>query len=125
MKQATTTLHSTGSKTVSLTSGIKKTIHLRDFLSSVGYPIGDATPIFEDNQGTIKSIKASRLHKNTHHVATRIYCLKEHYAMGIIKLIYTKASLQLYDINTKPLCGQNFQAILAYVIGVRNYPASD
>jgi hypothetical protein len=45
--------------------------------------------------------------------------------MGIIKILYIKTSLKLYDINTKPLCGQHFQSILAYVIGVRHYPASD
>jgi hypothetical protein len=125
-KQATTTLLSTGSKIVSLVSGVKKMIHLRDFIASVAYPIGDASPTFEDNQGTIKSIKASRLHKNTRHLATIISWLNEHYVMGIIKLLYTKTSLKLSDINTKPLCGQHFQAILAYVIGVRHYyPASN
>jgi hypothetical protein len=123
-KQATTTLHSTGSDIISLSSGVKKPIHLRDFLASVGYPIGDATPTFEDNQGTVKCIRASRLHENTRHLSTCISWLNEHYVVGIIKLFYTKTSLQLSDINTKPLWGQHFQAILAYVIGVRHYPIS-
>jgi hypothetical protein len=57
---------------VSLSGGVKKTIHIHDFLGSVGYPVGDATPTFEDNQATIKSIKASRLHENTRHLSTRI-----------------------------------------------------
>jgi hypothetical protein len=71
-KQTTSTLHSTGSEIVSLSAGVKKTIHIRDFLGSVGYPVGDATPTFKDNQATIKSIKASRLHENTRHLTTRI-----------------------------------------------------
>jgi hypothetical protein len=45
--------------------------------------------------------------------------------LGIIKLLYTKTSLQLSDINTKYLCGQKIQAILAYAIGVHHYPVAD
>jgi hypothetical protein len=40
-------LHSTGSDITYLTSGVKKTIHLHDFMSSAGYPVGSATPTFE------------------------------------------------------------------------------
>jgi hypothetical protein len=83
-KQATSTLHSTGLEIVSLSVDVKKTIHIHDFLGSVGYPFGDATPTFEDNQGTIKSIKASRLHENTGHLATHISWLNGCYTMGII-----------------------------------------
>jgi hypothetical protein len=57
-KQAVTTLHSTGSEIAALTSGIKKTNHLRDLLSSLGYPVGDPAPTFEENQETIKAIRA-------------------------------------------------------------------
>jgi hypothetical protein len=124
-KLATITLFSKGSEIVSLASGVKKTIHLRDFLASNGYHIGDATPTFKYNQGTIKYIRASRLNENTRHLATLISWINEQYVMVIIKLLYTKTSLQLSNINTKPLCGQYFQAILAYVIGVRHYPTSD
>jgi hypothetical protein len=89
-KQATATLHSPGSEIVSLTEGVKKTNHISNFLSSIGYPVGEPTPTFEDNQGAIKSSKVSRLHENTHHLATRISWLNEQYTMqytmGIIKL---------------------------------------
>jgi hypothetical protein len=59
-KQAATTLHSNGSEITSLTSGAKKTNHLLDFLASIGYPVGAPNPTFEDNQGNIKAIRASR-----------------------------------------------------------------
>jgi hypothetical protein len=71
-RQATTTLYPTGSEIVSLASSVKETTHLHAFLDSVGYPIGEATLTFEDNQGTIKSSKASRLHENTLHLETCI-----------------------------------------------------
>jgi hypothetical protein len=81
--QATSTFHSTGSKIVSLSAGVKKSINIHDFLGSVGYPVGDTTPKFEDNQATIKSIEASCIHQNTRHLATRISWLNECYTMGI------------------------------------------
>jgi hypothetical protein len=91
-----------GSEITALTTGVNKKIHHRDFLVSLGFPIGDPTPTFEDNQGTIHSIWASHTHNNTHHLATKISWLNEHYLAGIIKLLYTKAQLQLSDCNTKP-----------------------
>jgi hypothetical protein len=69
---------------VSLDAGVKKTIHIHDFLGSFGYPVGYATPTFEDNQTTINPIKASHLHENTRLLATHISCLNEPYTMGII-----------------------------------------
>jgi hypothetical protein len=72
-KQAVTTLYSTGSEITSLTSGVKKTNHLRDFLASLGYPVGASTPIFEGNQGTIKAIRATRIHGNARHPGTKLY----------------------------------------------------
>jgi hypothetical protein len=71
-KQSISTLHSTGSEITSLTSGVKKTNHMRDFMSSLGYPVAGATPTLEDSQGTICDIKTSRIHDNTRHLATKI-----------------------------------------------------
>jgi hypothetical protein len=75
--QSISTLHSTGSEITSLTSGVKKTNHLHDFMSSTGYPVGSATPTLEDSQGTICAIKASRINDNTRHLATKISCLND------------------------------------------------
>jgi hypothetical protein len=122
-KQATMTLQYTGSDIVSLAEGVKKTGHIRDFLSSIGYPVGEPTPTLENNQGTITFIKASLLQENNYHLATHISWLNEQYTMGIIKLLYTKTILQLLDCNTKPLWGRHLQSILAYVMGVPFYPA--
>jgi hypothetical protein len=102
-KQAVATLHSTGSEITSLTSGVKKTNNLLDFLASLGYPVGAPTPTFEDNQGIIKAIRASRIYDNTRHLVTNVPWLNEQYTAGIIKLLYTKTMLQLSDCNTKPL----------------------
>jgi hypothetical protein len=118
-------LHSTGSEITSLTSGVKKTNHIRDFASSLGYTFGAGTPTLDDSQGTIRAIKTSRIHDNTRHLATKISWLNEQYVAGIIKLLYTKTTLQLADVNTKPLCGKHLQAMMYFLVGVRYYPQSD
>jgi hypothetical protein len=96
-------LHSIGSEITSLTSGVKKTLHLCDFVSSLGYPIGTDIPTIEDSQGTIRAIKSFSIPENTRYLATKITWLNELYAAGIITLLDTKTTLQLADINTKPL----------------------
>jgi hypothetical protein len=118
-------LHSIGSEITSLTSGVKKTNHIREFSSSLGYPFDAGTPTLDDSQGTIRAIKASRIHDNTRHLHTKISWLDEKYVAGIIKLLYTKTTLQFADVNTKPLCGKHLQAMLSFLVGVRYYPQSN
>jgi hypothetical protein len=113
-KQSVSTLHSTGSKIIALSTGAKGTINGLAFFSGLGYPIAGATDTMEDNQATIKYILSSRIHSNTHHLATRISWLHEIFACGVIKPHYTKTSLQLSDVNTKPLCGADYHSKLAF-----------
>jgi hypothetical protein len=60
-KKFITTLHSTGSEITSLVSGVKKTNHIHDFSSSLGYPFVSGTPTLDDSQVTIRVIKASHI----------------------------------------------------------------
>jgi hypothetical protein len=70
-KHAVSTLHSTGSEITAHTSGAKKTVHLRDYAASLGYPFGVGTPTLKDNQGTIKSVRSYHIHDNTRNLATK------------------------------------------------------
>jgi hypothetical protein len=115
----------TGSEIIPLSESVKKTGHIRDFKSSVGYPFKEGTTTLKDNQGTIKTVKSSPLHKNTRRLATRISWLKKQYTMGIIRLMYTNTILQLSDCNTKPLSGLHLQSIISFIIGVQFYPTSN
>jgi hypothetical protein len=68
--QSITTLHSTGSEITSLTSGVKKTNHIRDFASSLGYHFGAGTSTLNDSQVTIlpsrhQCILYTQLHKTS------------------------------------------------------------
>jgi hypothetical protein len=78
---------------------------MRVFMSSLGYPVAGTTPTtIEENHSIIRAIKAYRIHDTTRHPAKKIMWLKEQYVAGIIKLMYTKTTLQLTDVNTRPLC---------------------
>jgi hypothetical protein len=124
-KHVVTVLHSTGSKITSLASGIKKTTHLHAFLPSLGYLVGAPTPTFKDNQGAVKAICTSRIHDNNRYLVTKILWLNKKYTAGIIKLVYTKKSLQLLDCTIKPLCDKCLQAMLTYLMGIHFYPLHD
>jgi hypothetical protein len=67
--QSISTLHSTGSEIISLSGGVKKAGHIRDFTSSVRYPFKEGIITLKDNQGTIKTVKfpLSRKHSSPHH----------------------------------------------------------
>jgi hypothetical protein len=122
-KQSVLTLHSTGSEIIALATGAKGTINGRAFFSGLGYPIAGATDTMEDNQATTKCILSSRIHSNTRHLVTRISWLHEMFACGVIKPNYAKTSLQLSDVNTKPLCGAAYHSKLAFLFGLRFYPS--
>jgi hypothetical protein len=77
MKHLKTALHTVASKINALFKGTNKTYLLHDFPISLGLDLSSPTPIFEDNQGTIKLIKAIRLTDTVWHNAIKIACLKE------------------------------------------------
>ena len=58
-KQPDTALHLTGAEIHALFSGAKKTKILCQFSASIGFPVGPAMPMMEDNQSTIKCVKAT------------------------------------------------------------------
>jgi hypothetical protein len=91
----------------------------------LGYPMGDGTPAFEDNKGTINSICSYWIHDNIRHLATKISWLNELYTAGILKLLYTKTTLELDDCNTKPLCCKSFKAMLSFLLSLWYSPLSD
>jgi hypothetical protein len=124
-KQPITALHSTGSETTALHKGATKTILLRSFLQSVGFPLTSASPTYENNQGTIKLICTNRLTDTVRHHAIKIAWLNEHYLNNSLKLAYTKTSLMLVDCNTKPVNGSHLFTQISYVIGQCFYPTSN
>ncbi len=124
-KQPITALHSTGSEITALHKGATKTILLRSFLQSIGFPLHSASPTYEDNQGTIKLIQTNRLTDTVRHHAVKIAWLNDRYLNNSLKLAYTKTSMMLVDCNIKPVNGSHLFTQISYVIGQRYYPTHD
>ncbi len=85
-KQPITALHSIGSEITALHKGATKTVLLRSFLQSIGFPLHSASPTYEDNQGTIKLIHTNRLTDTVRHHAGKIAWLNDHYLNNDLKL---------------------------------------
>jgi hypothetical protein len=124
-KQLKTALHTCASEINALFKGTHKTCLLRDFLTSLGFDLSSPTPVFEDNQGTIKLIKTSRLTDTVRHNAIKIAYLKEKLDEAAICTAYTKTSLMVVDCTTKPVNGAQLFNQVSYMIGQRFFPTSD
>lgn len=72
MKHLKTALHTVASKINALFKGTHKTYLLHDFHISLGLDLSSPTPILEDNQGTIKLIKAIHLTDTVWHNVIKI-----------------------------------------------------
>jgi hypothetical protein len=70
---------------------------LSRFLISLGLDLSFSTPVFEDNQGTIKLIKTSHLTNTGHSNSIKIAYLKEKLDEDAICTAYTKTSLIVND----------------------------
>lgn len=75
------------------------------FLISLGLDLSFPTPVFEDNQGTIKLIKTSHLTNTGHNNSIKIAYLKEKLDEDAICTAYIKTSLIVVDCTTKPING--------------------
>jgi hypothetical protein len=121
-KQPITSIHSTGSEIMALHKGASKTILLRSFLASIGFPLIASTPIYEDNQGTIKLVRTHRLTDTVRHYAVKIAWLNEQFAQNQLHTAYTKTTMQLADCSSKPINGSQLFRAISYAIGQRYYP---
>ena len=87
-KQPETVLHLTGAEIRALYAGVMKMKILHQFSASIGLPIGEPTPTFEDNQGTIKCVKAACISDNAQCLDVKITWLAEQYDEGVVSLDY-------------------------------------
>jgi len=85
-KQPVTALHSTVSEITVLHKGATKTVLLRSFLQSIGFPLSSASPTYEDNTGTIKLIRTNHLTDIVHHHEVKISWLNKHYLNNNLKI---------------------------------------
>ena len=77
---------------------------------------------FEDNQGTIKCVKAARISDNAQQLDVKIMQLEEQYDEGIFGLEYMKTQFMLAECETKPTSGELLWNHHSRMIGFHYYP---
>jgi len=121
-KQTQTALHSNGAEIRALQSGVKTTLHIRQFMATIGHPITHPTPTYEDNQATIHQVLQDRLTPQVRHLDVLITWLHEQYIRGSYNLAYEQSKLMTADVGTKPQPGKQLHQQLQCINGSRYYP---
>lgn len=76
-KQTEMALHSNGAEIRALSTGFKKTIGIRQFVTNLGMPISNPTPTHEDNMATIQQVVKDRLTPHVRHLDVLITWLSD------------------------------------------------
>ena len=103
----------------------KRTEIFRRWMTSMGRPIKDPTPIYEDNKATIAQVMKDRLTPNIKHVDVPICYLHELFLNGIFHVHYVDTAKNCADIISKPHGGILLIQKLLWMVGARFYPPID
>lgn len=81
----------------------QEAVHLRSLLEDAGYKQGEATVVFEDNQGCIGLAKNPVVSQRSKHIDLRKHYIRDLVADGVVVLEAVATQHQLADMMTKPL----------------------
>lgn len=110
-RQRTVALSTTEAEYMAGCAAAKEAIWLRQLLSDIKETVGDATPLYIDNQSAIKIIHNPEFHKRTKHIDIRFHFIRERQQLGEIAGEYVCSDEQLADILTKPLPPDRFETL--------------
>jgi hypothetical protein len=102
-KQPTVAHSSTEAEYMAASDAAKEAVWWRSFLSSLGYPMDNATSILSDNQGSIALSKNPEGHRKVKHIDVRHHYIREKVADGTLTLDYVSTSQMAADVLTKPV----------------------
>lgn len=107
-KQTTVALSTTEAEFIALATGVAELLWVRQLLIELGVAIEGPIPVFEDNQGCIKSLKTWDS-KRLKHVDIKYNFVKDLHNKDVIFVDYIESSRQKADIMTKGLSGEVFE----------------
>jgi hypothetical protein len=110
------TQSSTETELVSLHDKLPDVIWTRYFVECQGYDI-DEYVIFQDNMSSLSLEKNGRISssKRTKHIKAKYFLIKDYYKSGEIDLRYCPTDVMWADVLTKPLQGQKFRDMRAFL----------
>lgn len=117
-KQSLMTKSSTESELVGLSDVLPQAIWTRDFLIDQGYKMPAAT-LYQDNTSTISLATTGRSKSaRTRHIAIRYFFVKDRVDSDEVKIVHMPTTHMIADILTKPLQGDLFRQMRAWLMGL-------
>jgi hypothetical protein len=115
-KKKCNTKSSTETEIIALHDKLSDMIWMRYFIECRGYNI-DECIIFQDNMSAFSLEKNGRMSssKCTKHIKAKYFLIKDYYNAGEIDLQYCPTGQMRTDVLTKPLQGQLFKDMQAFL----------
>ena len=95
-----------------ITQGICELMWLRRFLEELRIKCGGPMKLFSDTKSAISIANTPVQHDKTKHIEVDRHFIKEKLEEGVICMSFISTKLQLADILTKGLHGQQFEFII-------------
>ena len=93
----------------------KDAVWMRNLLNEIGVKQTEPTPLFCDNQSTIKLTSNPEFHKRTKHFDIKYHYIREQQEARLIETTYLDTNRQLADLFTKPLRTPRFEELRASI----------
>jgi hypothetical protein len=110
------TQSSTETELISLCDKLPDIVWTRYFVECQGYDI-DECVVFQDNMSALSLEKNGRISSSkwTKHIKEKYFLIKDYYEYGEIDLRYCPTDIMWADVLTKPLQGQKFRDMRAFL----------
>jgi hypothetical protein len=116
-RQTTVALSSAEAEYMAAGAATQEAIWLRAILKELGFAQGDATLIYEDNQGCISMTLNSGYHARVKHIDIRHHFIKDAVERQQVVLAYLRTDDMIADILTKPTAPQRFARLRQRLLG--------
>ncbi len=115
-KMKCSTQSSTETELISLHDKLPDIVWTRYFVECQGYDI-DECVVFQNNMSALLLEKNGRISssKRTQHIKAKYFLIKDYYESGEIDLRYCPTDIMWADVLTKPLQGQKFRDMRAFL----------
>lgn len=101
---------------VALTPGIKRALHLRRLLHSMGFSQTQPISVYEDNQAAIKLASAPSIPRKSQHIHVRYHFVRDLIQQKIITLLYVPTDQMIADLLTKSLPASTIERLTKLIL---------
>jgi hypothetical protein len=110
-KQPIVALSSAEAEYIAESHSGREALWLRRLMSSLGFPQGEPTLIYADNQAAIKLSDSGQFHTHTKHIDTRFHFIRQLVEDRQIEYRYISTHFNIADLFTKALPKEKHHAL--------------